>query len=149
MVSATWLHCSLIGSPLLEHFSFKVGQSQICLSVSFTVVCLSLGNEIATVNGLDGLVQLTELVLDRNKIKVLEYILFWFRGKHYLEFCICSQSLQQASLTSLGSLRELHIEENRLKDLSHFSPLLNLERLYLGMNRIQVHKFYSLYFVSS
>lgn len=29
------------------------------------------------------------------------------------------------------------MEENRLRDLSHFKPLPSLERLYLGLNRIQ------------
>ncbi len=37
----------------------------------------------------------------------------------------------------LNQLRELHLEENRLRDLSHFKPLPSLERLYLGLNRIQ------------
>jgi Leucine-rich repeat (LRR) protein len=35
-------------------------------------------------------------------------------------------------------LQELHMEDNRLRDLSNFQPLLNLQRLYLGMNKIQV-----------
>lgn len=37
----------------------------------------------------------------------------------------------------LDSLKELHLEENRLRDLSYFHPLPLLERLYLGLNRIQ------------
>ncbi|KAL5493183.1 hypothetical protein EMCRGX_G014321 [Ephydatia muelleri] len=73
------------------------------------------GNEIVLVEGLDGMKSLTELVLDRNKIKTLE----------------------NSSLLSLRSLRELHIEENRLKELCNFSSFVNLERLYIGMNRIQ------------
>ena len=48
------------------------------------------------------------------------------------------QSLEASSLSSLSGLRELHLEENRLKDLSHFSPLPCLQRLYLGSNKIQV-----------
>ena len=34
------------------------------------LVCVPVGNEIAHVDGLEGLEQLVELVLDRNKIKV-------------------------------------------------------------------------------
>lgn len=73
------------------------------------------GNEIVQMEGLDGMKSLTELVLDRNKIKTLE----------------------NSSLLSLRSLRELHIEENRLKELCNFSSFISLERLYIGMNRIQ------------
>lgn len=40
-------------------------------------------------------------------------------------------------MAGLENLRELHLEENRLRDLSYFSPLPSLERLYLGLNRIQ------------
>ena len=50
-----------------------------------------------------------------------------------------SQALQPTSFKSLIALKELHLEENRLKDLSHFTPLINLQRLYLGMNKIQVY----------
>ena len=39
------------------------------------------------------------------------------------------------------------MEENRLRDLSYFQCLRNLERLYLGMNRIQVSKINQLYSV--
>ena len=48
------------------------------------------------------------------------------------------QALLPTSFSSQSRLHELHMEENRLRDLSHFQSLLNLERLYLGMNRIQV-----------
>lgn len=49
------------------------------------------------------------------------------------------QSLHESSFNSLYNLRELHLEENRLKELSHLSTSLShLERLYLGMNRLQV-----------
>lgn len=49
------------------------------------------GNEISRVEGLSDTESLTELVLDRNKIKCL----------------------QENSFTNLSQLRELHIEENR------------------------------------
>ena len=49
------------------------------------------------------------------------------------------QSLPESAFNSLYNLRELHLEENRLKELSHLSTCLShLERLYLGMNRLQV-----------
>ncbi len=60
-----------------------------------------------------------------------------------LDSIITIQVLQARSFVSLSALRELHIEENRLKDLSHMTPLVNLQRLYLGMNKIQVsHNLY-------
>lgn len=60
-----------------------------------------------------------------------------------LDSIIIIQVLQARSFVSLSALRELHIEENRLKDLSHMTPLVNLQRLYLGMNKIQVsHNLY-------
>ncbi|XP_078672195.1 leucine-rich repeat-containing protein 9-like isoform X1 [Branchiostoma floridae x Branchiostoma belcheri] len=73
------------------------------------------GNEITKVEGLEGLQDLRELVLDRNKIK----------------------ALAEGSFINQWNLQELHMEENRLRDLSHLSYLENLQRLYLGMNRIQ------------
>ena len=66
--------------------------------------------------GLEMQHELRELVLDRNKIKSI--------GEH--------------SFTSQWNLLELHLEENRLKDLTHIGCLENLQRLFLGMNRIQV-----------
>ncbi len=59
--------------------------STVLISVVF------VGNEISRVDGLNGLYSLTELVLDRNKIKMIS----------------------EYSLVDLGQLRELHIEENR------------------------------------
>ncbi|XP_063691021.1 leucine-rich repeat-containing protein 9-like isoform X3 [Bolinopsis microptera] len=73
------------------------------------------GNDIVNVEGLNQVKELRELVLDRNKIKCLS------------ETSFCDQ----------WNLLELHIEENRLKSLSNFHPLQKLQRLYLGMNRIQ------------
>lgn len=34
-------------------------------------------------------------------------------------------------------LEELHLDSNRLMSMSNIRPLVNLKRLYLGMNRIQ------------
>uniref|UniRef100_H2Z1T9 Uncharacterized protein n=1 Tax=Ciona savignyi TaxID=51511 RepID=H2Z1T9_CIOSA len=73
------------------------------------------GNEISKIEGLEGLHELRELVLDRNKVKVVN----------------------ENSFVSQWNLLELHIEENRLRDLSNLHHLENLQRFYLGMNRIQ------------
>ena len=74
------------------------------------------GNEITKIEGLEGLQDLRELVLDRNKIK----------------------GLTEYSFMNQWNLVELHMEENRMRDLSHFQFLENLQRLYLGSNRLQV-----------
>ena len=78
--------------------------------------CVIAGNEIMQIAGLEMQHELRELVLDRNKIKSI--------GEH--------------SFTSQWNLLELHLEENRLKELTHIGCLENLQRLFLGMNRIQV-----------
>ncbi|XP_067941699.1 leucine-rich repeat-containing protein 9-like [Watersipora subatra] len=73
------------------------------------------GNELQVVGGLEGLHDLRELVLDRNKIK----------------------TLADNSFVSQWNLQELHIEENRIRDLPGMHHMESLQRLYLGMNRIQ------------
>jgi Leucine-rich repeat (LRR) protein len=73
------------------------------------------GNQLVNLDGLIGLTKLTELVLDHNKIRNI--------GEH--------------SFSSLTDLRVLHIEENRLRELRNFAWLVHLEKLFLGMNRIQ------------
>nr|XP_002121920.1 leucine-rich repeat-containing protein 9-like [Ciona intestinalis] len=73
------------------------------------------GNEISRIEGLEGLHELRELVLDRNKVK----------------------AINENSFVSQWNLLELHVEENRLRDLSNLHHLENLQRFYLGMNRIQ------------
>ncbi|KAL8572554.1 hypothetical protein ACOMHN_040458 [Nucella lapillus] len=73
------------------------------------------GNEITKVEGLEGLHDLRELVLDRNKIKVIS------------EYAFANQ----------WNLQELHMEENRLREVFPLGCLENLQRLYLGSNRIQ------------
>ena len=59
--------------------------------VSLIGCVMYTGNEISRVEGLNDLYNLTELVLDRNKIKLLH----------------------EHSLSDLHHLKELHIEENR------------------------------------
>ncbi len=75
------------------------------------------GNELTSAEGLDGLDQLRELVLDRNKIKALPENVF----------------------VGTPNLRELHLEENRLRgDFLALAPIGgSLERLFLGSNRVQ------------
>ena len=75
-----------------------------------------LGNEIQKVEGMEHLHDLRELVLDRNRIK----------------------NVSETSFINQWNLQELHVEENRLRDLANFNCLENLQRLYLGSNRIQV-----------
>ncbi|XP_043929516.1 leucine-rich repeat-containing protein 9 [Protopterus annectens] len=73
------------------------------------------GNEITQLEGLEGLHHLRELVLDHNRIKVIN----------------------ENSFTGQKCLLELHLEENRIRELSNLNPLLKLQRLFLGFNKIQ------------
>ncbi|TNN84208.1 Leucine-rich repeat-containing protein 9 [Liparis tanakae] len=73
------------------------------------------GNEISQVEGLEGLQQLRELVLDRNRIK----------------------ALADNSFIAQTVLLELHIAENRIRELNHLQPLTELRKLFLGMNKLQ------------
>ncbi|XP_062619612.1 leucine-rich repeat-containing protein 9-like isoform X3 [Saccostrea cucullata] len=73
------------------------------------------GNEISKVEGMEGLHDLRELVLDRNKIKIIS----------------------ELSFANQWNLQELHIEENRVRELSYLNCMDNLQRLYMGSNRIQ------------
>ncbi|XP_008282448.1 leucine-rich repeat-containing protein 9 [Stegastes partitus] len=73
------------------------------------------GNEISQVEGLEGLHQLRELVLDRNRIK----------------------GLAKNSFTAQNVLLELHLAENRIRELNHLDPLTELRKLFLGMNKLQ------------
>ncbi|XP_061751183.1 leucine-rich repeat-containing protein 9 isoform X2 [Nerophis ophidion] len=73
------------------------------------------GNEISQVEGLEGLQQLRELMLDRNRIR----------------------ALYENSFISQKVLLELHLTENRIRELNHLYPLVELRKLYLGMNKLQ------------
>lgn len=73
------------------------------------------GNDITKIEGLEGLRDLRELVLDKNKIK-----------------CIGENSFNDQS----QRLAELHIEENRLRDLSNVDNLKALQKLYVANNKI-------------
>ncbi|XP_022332452.2 leucine-rich repeat-containing protein 9-like isoform X4 [Crassostrea virginica] len=73
------------------------------------------GNEISKVEGMEGLHDLRELVLDRNKIKIIT----------------------ELSFANQWNLQELHLEENRIRELTYLNCMDNLQRLYLGSNRVQ------------
>ncbi|XP_006891882.1 PREDICTED: leucine-rich repeat-containing protein 9-like [Elephantulus edwardii] len=73
------------------------------------------GNEISQVEGLDNLVVLQELVVDHNRIR----------------------AFHDSAFAKPSSLLALHLEENRLRELSKLQPLLKLEKLFLGYNKIQ------------
>lgn len=73
------------------------------------------GNRISQVEGMQGLRQLRELVLDRNQIK--------FLGKN--------------SFIAQNLLLELHLAGNRIRELNYFNPLNQLRKLCLDMNKLQ------------
>nr|XP_020446740.1 leucine-rich repeat-containing protein 9-like isoform X2 [Monopterus albus] len=74
-----------------------------------------LDNEISQVEGLEGLHQLRELVLDRNRIK----------------------ALAENSFIAQNALLELHLAENRIRELNHLNPLIELRKLFLDLNKLQ------------
>ncbi len=73
------------------------------------------GNDIVRIEGLETLRDLRELVLDKNKIKVIG---------------------EQSFVGQSQRLLELHIEENRLRDLINIQMLRNLQKLYCANNKI-------------
>lgn len=79
------------------------------------------GNEISKVEGLESLRNLRELVLDKNKIRVITETSFFFQT----------------------NLVELHLEENRIRELSYFDRMGKLEKLFLGSNKVLVNSFFS------
>ena len=103
-----------------EKKEIAVGRKQDgeCFGLLFVLCCelFLTGNEITKVEGLEGLHDLRELVLDRNKIKIIS------------DYAFANQ----------WNLQELHMEENRLREVAPLGCLENLQRLYLGSNRIQV-----------
>ncbi|KAG2444570.1 hypothetical protein HXX76_001315 [Chlamydomonas incerta] len=72
-------------------------------------------NDITRVDGLEGLLALQELVLDRNRVRYLD----------------------PEQLLGVPRLRELRLEENGLRSLSGLHPLArSLQALHVGSNRI-------------
>uniref|UniRef100_UPI0037E8E735 leucine-rich repeat-containing protein 9 n=1 Tax=Semicossyphus pulcher TaxID=241346 RepID=UPI0037E8E735 len=108
----------LMGSLEVLHLSHNGISNMANLQLSRLTNLKALflqGNEISQVEGLEGLHQLRELVLDRNRIK----------------------ALADTSFISQNVLLELHLAENRIRELNHFDPLTELRKLFLGMNKLQ------------
>lgn len=100
---------SKIGSLLFRRFGFTWP----------IMTCVSPGNEISQIEGLDNLAVLQELVVDHNRIR----------------------AFNDSAFAKPSSLLALHLEENRLRELSKLQPLVKLEKLFLGYNKIQVTLF--------
>ncbi|XP_061700025.1 leucine-rich repeat-containing protein 9 isoform X2 [Syngnathoides biaculeatus] len=108
----------LMGSLEVLHLSYNGISNMANLELSRLTNLKTLflqGNEISQVEGLEGLHQLRELVLDRNRIR----------------------ALYENSFISQNVLLELHLTENRIRELNHLYPLIELRKLYLGMNKLQ------------
>ncbi|CAH8475518.1 unnamed protein product [Schistosoma turkestanicum] len=100
------LHLAQNGIRSLQEFQFH---RMTCLQTLFLQ-----DNDLITINGLEGLNHLKELVLDNNRIKVMNELSFLYNW----------------------TLKEIHLENNRLHELSHLSKLENLQRLYVGANKL-------------
>ncbi|XP_034531605.1 leucine-rich repeat-containing protein 9 isoform X2 [Notolabrus celidotus] len=108
----------LMGSLEVLHLSHNSISNMANLQLSRLTNLKALflqGNEISQVEGLEGLHQLRELVLDRNRIK----------------------TLSENSFIGQNVLLELHLAENRIRELNHLNPLTELRKLFLGMNKLQ------------
>ncbi|XP_041810349.1 leucine-rich repeat-containing protein 9 [Chelmon rostratus] len=108
----------LMGSLEVLHLSHNGISNMANLQLSRLTNLKALflqGNEISQVEGLEGLHQLRELVLDKNRIK----------------------AVANNSFISQNVLLELHLAENRIRELSHLDPLTELRKLFLGMNKLQ------------
>ncbi|KAK9533678.1 hypothetical protein VZT92_008781 [Zoarces viviparus] len=108
----------LMGSLEVLHLSNNGISNMATLQLSRLTNLKTLflqGNEISQVEGLEGLHQLTELVLDRNRIKALA-------GNSFI---------------AQNVLLELHLAENRIRELNHLDPLIELRKLFLDMNKLQ------------
>nr|XP_046268045.1 leucine-rich repeat-containing protein 9 isoform X2 [Scatophagus argus] len=108
----------LMGSLEVLHLSHNGISNMANLQLSRLTNLKALflqGNDISQVEGLEGLHQLRELVLDRNRIK----------------------ALTDNSFRAQNVLLELHLAENRIRELSHLDPLIELRKLFLGMNKLQ------------
>ncbi|XP_029973525.1 leucine-rich repeat-containing protein 9 [Salarias fasciatus] len=108
----------LMGSLEVLHLSHNGISNMANLQLSRLTNLKALflqGNEISQVEGLEGLQQLRELVLDKNRIKVLS----------------------KSSFAAQGVLVELHLSENRIRELNHLDSLTELRKLFLGVNKLQ------------
>ncbi|XP_029982636.1 leucine-rich repeat-containing protein 9-like isoform X2 [Sphaeramia orbicularis] len=108
----------LMGSLEVLHLSHNGISNMANLQLSRLTNLKALflqGNEITQVEGLEGLHQLRELVLDKNRIKT------------FAENSFIAQTV----------LLELHLTENRIRELNHLDPLIELRKLFLGTNKLQ------------
>ncbi|XP_035529277.1 leucine-rich repeat-containing protein 9 [Morone saxatilis] len=108
----------LMGSLEVLHLSHNGISNMANLQLSRLTNLKALflqGNEISQVEGLEGLHRLRELGLDRNRIK----------------------ALAENSFIAQNVLLELHLAENRIRELNHLDPLTELRKLFLGMNKLQ------------
>jgi hypothetical protein len=71
-------------------------------------------NDLTRLDGLESLAALETLVIDRNRVKVLD----------------------AGSFAGFANLRVLRMEENGLRSLAHFDALVSLRALHLGGNRV-------------
>ncbi|XP_062917896.1 leucine-rich repeat-containing protein 9 [Mobula hypostoma] len=92
----------------------SLAQLQLSRLINLRVLHLE-GNFISQIEGLDRLYYLTELSLERNRVKIIH----------------------ENSFMDQSSLVELHLEENRMRDLNNLYRLVKLQRLFLGGNKIQ------------
>ncbi|KAK5857406.1 hypothetical protein PBY51_010654 [Eleginops maclovinus] len=108
----------LMGSLEVLHLSHNGISNMANLQLSRLTNLKALflqGNDISQVEGLEGLRQLRELVLDRNRIK----------------------ALAENSFIAQNVLLELHLAENRIRELNHLDSLTELRKLFLGINKLQ------------
>ncbi|XP_066535622.1 leucine-rich repeat-containing protein 9 [Hoplias malabaricus] len=108
----------LMSSLEVLHLAFNgisnISELQISRLTNLKALFLQ-GNDIAQVEGLEGLRCLRELVLDRNRVRCVNV----------------------SSFSSQSSLLELRLSENRLRELNNLHTLCQLRTLYLDNNKLQ------------
>ncbi|KAF5890679.1 leucine-rich repeat-containing protein 9-like, partial [Clarias magur] len=86
------------------------------------------GNEIVQVEGLDGLSLLRELVLDQNRVRMLNE--YWFRSHtHLIELSLNNNRLRNLTHLQLTHLQRLYINNNKLQDVAELDKLEDLTSL--------------------
>ncbi|XP_053357223.1 leucine-rich repeat-containing protein 9 [Clarias gariepinus] len=86
------------------------------------------GNEIVQVEGLDGLSLLRELVLDQNRVRMLNE--YWFRSHtHLIELSLNNNRLRNLTHLQLTHLQRLYINNNKLQDVAELDKLEDLPSL--------------------